>query len=282
MEDQEFKEVSEGLFVSEQRLDDFRDAGLDSMEGVFSYSAGDEMVKENIGRYRSRTMFEIGGRTYFLKRYNSVPKSKQVANWIDHREKESTSSFDRGPVDVFKNTGINTPKVAAFGAEWKNGFEKRSFIITEKIVDADALERKLPVCFTDPASAENHKKRCEFINAVADFAKRFHESGLRHRDFYLAHIFLTESDELYLIDLQRVFHPVLLSERYRVKDIAQLHYSSPGDVISCGDRLRFLKKYLGREKLTSGDRRFIRRVKAKAWRMADHDIKHGRAVPFAR
>jgi heptose I phosphotransferase len=282
MEEQEFIELSKGLFVDEQRLDDFRDAGLDSMEGVFSYSAGDEMVKEDIGKYRSRTMFDIAGKTYFLKRYNNVPKLKQIANWIDHCQKKSTSSFDRGPVDVFEKADINTPKVAAFGAEWENGFEKRSFIVTEKIENADALERKLPACFRGTPSAENHKKRCEFINRLADLTKRFHDSGLRHRDFYLAHIFLTESDELYLIDLQRVFQPVLLAGRFRVKDIAQLHYSSPGDIISCADRLRFLKRYLGREKLTSADRRFIRKVKAKAWRMADHDIKHGRVVPFAK
>jgi heptose I phosphotransferase len=282
MEEQKFKELSSDLFVDEQRLDDFRDAGLDSMQGIFSYSRGDELVKENIGKYRSRTMFDIAGKTYFLKRYNNVPRSKQIANWIDHCQKKSTSSFDRGPVDIFKKAGINTPKVAAFGAEWENGFEKRSFIITEKIENADALERKLPACFTDPASAENHKKRCEFINRLADFAKCFHDSGLRHRDFYLAHIFLTESDELFLIDLQRVFRPRLLAPRYRVKDIAQLHYSAPGDIISCADRLRFLKRYIGREKLTAADRWFIRKVKAKAWRMADHDIKHGRVVPFAK
>ena len=282
MEEQKFIEPSDGLFVDERRLEDFRDAGLDSMDGVFSYSAGDELVKENIGKYRSRTMFDIGPATYFLKRYNNVPKLKQLTNWIDHSQKESTSSFDRGPVDIFKKAGINTPKVAAFGVEWENGFEKRSFIITEKIENADALERKLPDCFSGAISAENHKKRCEFINRLADFAKRFHDSGLRHRDFYLAHIFLSESGELYLIDLQRVFRPKLLAERYRVKDIAQLHYSSPGDIISCADRLRFLKRYLGREKLTSADRWFVRKVKAKAWRMADHDIKHGRPVPFAK
>lgn len=282
MEEQKFKEVSEGLFVNERCLGVFRDAGLDSMEGVFSYSAGDELVKENIGKYRSRTMFDIEGRTYFLKRYDNVPRSRQLANWIDHREKKSTSSFDRGPADIFKKAGINTPKVAAFGAEWENGFEKRSFIITERIENADSLERKLPDCFGGAVPAENHKKRCEFINTLADFARRFHDSGLRHRDFYLAHIFLSGNDRLYLIDLQRVFRPMVLSGRYRVKDIAQLHYSSPGDVISCADRLRFLKRYFGREKLTPGDRRFIRRVKAKAWRMADHDIKHGRAVPFAK
>jgi hypothetical protein len=97
---------------------------------------------------------------------------------------------------------------------------------------------------------------------------------------YLCHIFRVPDGRFYLIDLARVFKPALFSEIYCVKDIAQLHYSAPAGYFSKTDRLRFLLAYLGREKLDAGDKNFARRVTGKAKRMARHDAKHGRAVPF--
>ena len=282
MEAQKFIELNKGLFADEQIAETLRKAGLTSIDEVFKYSGGDELVKENIGKHRSRTMLEIDGQTYFLKRYTNTPKCKQITNWIDHGQKKSTADYDRGTVDLFEKANILTPKTVAYGCQWKNGFEKRSFILTEKIANAQSLERRLPGCFNGANTPGNYKIRCEFIEKLAKFAKRFHQTGMRHRDFYFAHLFLNTADELYLIDLQRVFTPKLLSARYRVKDIAQLHYSASGDVISCSDRIRFLKHYLGRDKLTFADKRFIHKVKSKAWHMADHDIKHGRSVPFAK
>ncbi|GAI94186.1 unnamed protein product, partial [marine sediment metagenome] len=44
--------------------------------------------------------------------------------------------------------GINTLRVVCYGEKWGMIFEKRSFIITEKIPDAESLERKLPECFS--------------------------------------------------------------------------------------------------------------------------------------
>ena len=73
---------------------------------------------------------------------------------------------------------------------------------------------------------------------------------------------------------------MLLGGQYRVKDIAQLHYSAPAKYFSKTDRLRFLRAYLGRGKLNAGDKNFARRVDTKAMRMAKHDARHGRAVPF--
>ena len=84
----------------------------------------------------------------------------------------------------------------------------------------------------------------------------------------------------YLIDLARVFKPALLAERFRIKDIAQVYDSAPGRYFSKTDRLRFYLAYVGRDKLTRKDKVFISKVKNKAKRMAKHDIKHGRSVPF--
>ncbi len=108
---------------------------------------------------------------------------------------------------------------------------------------------------------------------LAQFIKKFHGTGLRHRDLYFSHIFLDDLGRFYLIDLTRVFKPVLTSERYRVKDIAELNYSAPARYFSNTDRLRFYYTYSGCESLTDSDKSFIKKVLHKIRRIEHHEKK---------
>ena len=283
MKDQQFKELSEGFFVDADYAELFGDNNLDSMEVVFCFEGGRSLEKENLAAHRSRVEFRLGdcGTAFFLKRYDRPPVSVQIKNWVNHFKRASTSDYDRLPGRELRTAGINTPKVVAYGSQWGGIFERRSFIITEEIPTGQSLEKKLPGFFYEKWSPDNTRLRREFINRLADFVRSFHESGFRHRDLYLCHIFLTDDGQFYLLDLQRAFRPRIFSWRFRVKDIAQLYYSAPGKYFSDADRLRFYLRYSGRNKLGPLDRLFLRRVRAKAWRIADHDIRHGRSVPFA-
>ncbi len=84
------------------------------------------------------------------------------------------------------------------------------------------------------------KLKRNFLERLAAFIKKFHETGYRHRDLYLAHIFYGDSGEFYLIDLARAFKPRLFEERYRVKDLAQLYYSAPKRYFTMCDRSAIL------------------------------------------
>ncbi|HSV26473.1 MAG TPA: lipopolysaccharide kinase InaA family protein, partial [Sedimentisphaerales bacterium] len=149
----------------------------------------------------------------------------------------------------------------------------------EKITNGEALERRLPGCFSDGSKSGLREKRA-FLRRLGQWAARFHATGWRHRDFYLAHIFLTDSGQLYLIDLQRAFTPEYFAERYRRKDAAQLYYSMPRKDFSRTDRLRVYMAYAGTEVLCRRHRRFIAAVMKRVMNMARHDRRHGRVVPF--
>jgi hypothetical protein len=253
------------------------------MDAVFAFSGGQDLHKSNLAAYRSRRQFTLpDGTVVFMKRYHRPPVSLQIRNWLSHGRRHCLALFDIAPGIDLAPAGISTPKVIAWGQEWSRGFEKRSFVMTRQLPDrAAALEKTLPACFESPSKA-SFRERKAFLKKLADFAQRFHETGYRHRDFYLAHIFMTAQESLYLIDLTRAFRPRLLSGRYRIKDLAQLHYSAPGRTIHCTDRLRFYKYYANCTTLSPSDKRLIRAVQTKAWKMAHHDIRHGRPVPFAK
>ncbi len=283
MKQQNSKETSDCFFVSGAYEDTLSQLGLNSIDAVFNFTAGENLTKDNLAPYRSRIRFQIESpsTTLFLKRYNRPPLPVQIKNRLAARSRVSCASGELLAITNLNASGVKTPKPIAYGQQWHGPIEKRSFIITEKIPEAESLERQLPPSFHTQATPENIRARRRFIKELAAFVRKFHDTGYRHRDLYLSHIFHGNSGAFYLIDLARTFRPLLLKKRYRIKDIAQLYYSAPSAQISRTDRLRFYLAYTARSRLTAGDKRFIKKVASKARRMAQHNTKHGRAVPFA-
>jgi hypothetical protein len=279
---QEFIEISESFFVDADFKNAFYETGLTSIDKIFSFNLAKNLAKKNLAKYRSRLQFEVGSppTTVFLKRYDRPPIGLQIKNWLCHHKKTSYGFVDFETANSLTRKGINTPKTICYGEQWGSFFEKRSFIITEKIPNAEPLEQKLPDCFTASFTTENLKLRRIFIRNLADFVKKFHGTGYRHRDLYLCHIFYNTSGEFYLIDLSRAFKPKLLGERYRIKDIAQLYYSAPGSIFSKTDRMRFYMGYRKCDRLNAEDKGFIEKVINKAKQMARHDSKRGRVIPL--
>ncbi|MHC4158743.1 MAG: lipopolysaccharide heptosyltransferase II [Planctomycetota bacterium] len=281
---QKFDEISKSLFVDSDYKTAFNELALTSVDAVFSFDEGLNLAKDNLADFRSRLQFDINSpsTTLFLKRYDSPPIPIQLKNWLLSRRRISCGLRDRNAASTLAAAGINTPKTISYSEQWGTFLEKRSLIITEKIPNADSLERRLPDCFNAPPTVGNLKHRRDFIAGLAAFIKKFHQTDYCHRDLYFSHIFYGDNGEFYLIDLARVLKPLLFAQRFRIKDIAQLHYSAPGRYFSGTDRLRFYLGLTGRSRLSQKDKIFIRKVTRKARRMAQHDIKHGRPVPFEK
>jgi len=280
---QEFVETSKSFFVDTGYEIALGKLGLTSVDTVFSFNAAKNLSKDNLARFRSRLQLEINSPsgTLFLKRYDKPPVLFQFKNWLTHQSRKSCGFCEFESASELAAEGIKTPKVISYGEQRGTLFEKRSFIITEKIPNAESLERKLPPCFNGPATAETLKLRRIFLAQLASFIKKFHQTNYRHRDLYFSHIYYSDAGSFHLIDLARAFKPILPGERFRIKDIAQLHYSAPARYFSRADRLRFYLGYAGQNKLAKNDKIFIRKVIKKAELMAQHDIKHGRTAPFA-
>jgi hypothetical protein len=272
----EFVKIAPNFHVRIDFVDCFRKLGLKNIDDIFSFSGGKNLTKDELAAFRQRIMFNTDSPkvVLFLKRYQDVPKSRQLKNWLIRRKRISTMSCDLQPAENLKSFGINTPKTIAFGREWKGLFEKRSFIITEKIPGSASLEEKLPDGFS--------RQRKNFIESLAAFVQKFHKTGYRHRDLYLCHIFCNPQGQFTLIDLNRVFKPLFFSQKYRLKDLAQLYYSAPGKIFTKADRLRFFLAYLQKNKLSKRDKILIKKIKSKAQGMAKHDKKHGRIPPFEK
>lgn len=270
------------FFVDPAYRAGFERFGLTSLEAVFAFGAGKNLAKENLASHRSRIEFKIESpaTTVFLKRYDHPPVMTQLKNWLSAKKRVSCALAEVEAAQKLAGVGVDASKMIAWGEVWGGFWERRSFAAIEGIREGLSLEKNLPVFFNEPATAENLVLRRQFIKQLALFIKKFHETGFRHRDLYLCHIFRVPDGQFYLIDLARVFKPAVFSEIYRVKDIAQMHYSASARYFSKTDRLRFVRVYFGKGKFGDGDKTFMRRIAGKAGRMARHDARHGRAVPF--
>jgi hypothetical protein len=266
------------FFVEPDYKTAFEQLGLTSTEAVFAFQGVKNLTKANLAPHRSRIEFQVESpaTTFFLKRYDLPPVWTQLKNWVAVKKRVSCAYVEFEAATNLAKLGVNVPRMVAWGEHKNVLFEKRSFVIIEKVEQGISLEKRLPDFFNEPATPENMKIRRQFIKELALFVRKFHETGFRHRDLYFSHVFWNTNGKFCLIDLARAFRPLFFSQRYRIKDLAQLHYSAPGKYFSKTDRLRFLHAYLD----GPIDGNLAKRINDKAKQMAIHDVKHGRTVPF--
>ena len=278
-------QVSRDILVAPEFQAALESLGLTCLDAVFAFEQGRDLAKSNIGLHRRRLQLEvtlpntIQPTKLYLKRYDRTPRLQQLMYWFRHGRRISFGCGEHDVAQDLASRGIGTPHTVACGQEWGTLFEKRSFLMTREVADAEALERRLPSYFCSSATPERIRRRRDFVDRLAKFVRRFHKTGFRHRDLYFAHIFCSTDETFCLIDLARAFRP-LLRRRFQIKDLAQLYYSAPRAFFSATDRLRFYRAYIGRESLGPSDRRLLAAVVKKAVRMAHHSRKHKVPVPF--
>ncbi len=150
--------------------------------------------------------------------------------------------------------------------------EIRSFVLLEDL-EGESLEKWLPRELAPTHQETDWGRRRRLMDRLATFVAHFHASGFIHRDLYLSHVFINENqysnnESLFaLIDLQRVFRPSWRQERWRIKDLAALHYATPEDRVGRWERLRFLSRYCNALGSGSRPRPLAVAVDAKADRM---------------
>ena len=250
---------------------------LGCLAEVFGYQQGQSLIKPGLGgRERIRLVLRDDDNkeaAVYLKRYGREPVWQFFKRCLTRRRIAPPAAYDFAGNVKLPEIGITVPRPIAMGAG--KGWA-RSFVMSEELPNAEALERLLPRGAQACGEYELLRNKPKLIMELAELVRRLHQGGYYHRDLYLSHIFLCKDkqgvERLALIDLQRVFQPKVWAERWRIKDLAQLYYSARR-YFTGNDQLRFLRLYLGQKSLDAGAKRLAARVVAKAVRIARHDAK---------
>lgn len=262
--------MSETFNISPSLLEAFRREGLDTVAGAFAYAGGHDMTRPGLGhRHWVRLRIDDAGgpRDFYMKRYLREPLSWRLRRLLTYGPGKSPAGVEFENIRGANAAGLKTISQAIFGEERVGGRVERCYVIVSAVPGA-ALEQ----CGAGLIEriGGDQAALAAFTAKLADLARRLHQAGWVHRDFYSSHIFLDDSGggELYLIDLARMFQP-RRQFRWRVKDLAQLKYSMPPAwVRDCwGD---FLHQYAGESELAA---KYARAIDAKAARIGRHDVK---------
>ena len=254
--------------------------GLGSLNAVFRYKQGEKLHKPGLG-HRERLRIKLKGTgdqnvVIYLKRFGYPGVKQLVKRWIIRRGRYGAGIYDFLGAQRLAERGVAVPRPIAYGQNCNWLGEKRSFAIIEELPGSDSLERLLPNWNQKKKEYALLRDKKELIKQTAHLVRQLHQSGYNHRDLYLSHIFLSRDgngcERLNLIDLQRVFQPVILKRRWQVKDLAQLYYSSL-NYFSYKDMMQFMHEYFDNDRLTNYQKRLIRSVCRKARRIERH-VRH--------
>lgn len=263
--------VSKSEFVVASEFSElFERHGFRCFEDFMNYSGGTRICHK---RGRSVYRFEIEGRGFYLKRNRLHPV--EIWKALSRLRIPALGALvEWDNIQALREAGIPTLTPVAMGERSRFGIETVSFTLTEEIYNAEPLDVVVRREYLGPLCRDSRRKKRQLISNIAALARKFHGSGMNHQDFYLNHFFLGHDGTLYLLDLQRVGRKSQISGHYRIKDLAQLAYSSlcVGGV-SRSDRMRFFLAYLGHRSLQSKDKALAQHVAAKVRRIARHDAK---------
>ena len=194
----------------------------------------------------------IDGKSYFIKQHFGVGWREIFKNLLSFKRPILSAITEVNAIQKLVDVGIATTPLIAYGVKGYNPAKQQSFIITEDLGNIISLE-DLCMDWKNNPPTETFKRR--LIVTVANIARKIHESGINHRDFYLCHLCL-DADllakneiKLYLIDLHRVLIHDTISTSDNMKDIAALYFSSMDIGLTKRDLLRFKMQYLPQKRL---------------------------------
>ncbi len=202
-----------------------------------------QIVRDVAGRQTLRVELESG--VFYLKRHQGVGIAEILKNWLVGKRPILGARNEYEACRHLEARGLVAPRVAAFAEDGALAPARASFILTDELTGYEDLKVKtLRWLESEPAPLEKRR----LVMRVADFARRFHEAGLVHRDFYLCHLLEHPDRNLALgvLDLHRALIFDEIPTHWRRKDLAALLYSALDLPVSRLAWLRFVRVYTGR------------------------------------
>ncbi|MFK8069232.1 MAG: lipopolysaccharide core heptose(I) kinase RfaP [Gammaproteobacteria bacterium] len=201
---------------------------------------------------RRTLRFDLNDKSYFLKLHEGVGWGEIIKNLIQLRRPVISAKNEWRAIKFLQQQQIQTMSIAAYGEQGINPAKKLSFLVTDDLTDTMSLEH-LGKQWQERSPTFTSKNI--LIKKLASIAKKMHENGLNHRDFYLCHFLLDQSFSdhniieektlLFLIDLHRAEIRKKTPERWIIKDLGSLYFSAMEVPLTQRDIFRFMKTYTG-------------------------------------
>lgn len=218
-----------------------------SLDQVFALK-GERITRDSVSEV---IRVELQGVRYYLKRYRkpgNLARRFLVKPWI----KAEWQNLKR-----FRQWGIPTAPVVAWGLERRHGAFVRGAMVTRELPDTSDLASLLK---QGDARLRDPQWIRQTSLQVARITRLLHDHHFVHNDLKWRNLLVDPDGGVFLIDCPGGafwWGPML---RYRiVKDLACLDKVAK-TCLSRSQRLRFYLQYRGRQKLNAADKKRIRQI----------------------
>lgn len=196
------------------------------------------------------------GLTVYLKRHYRLPlwQGLLAALWPDGGWSPALQEWRH--LEWARRQGVPVPPVVA-AAEYIGPWGRlQSFLAVEELTGMLPLDEAIPLAAARlPPPVFTRWKRA-LAAEMARLARMLHDRRCFHKDLYLCHFFIANDDtaaipaggwqgRVHLIDLHRLSRHCWTWPLWRLKDLAQLLYSSEIEGVDARDRLWFWHAYRG-------------------------------------
>lgn len=195
---------------------------------------------------RRTQRIQINDQFYFIKQHYGVGWKEIFKNLVQGRLPITSAKNEFLALQRLVALGIPTLTIEGYGNKGLNPATQQSFLLTQELPPTQSLEDLTREWRVKPPS---FRFKLSLIQAIATIASTLHRAGINHRDFYICHFLLDLLEyskgqvKLFLIDLHRAQIRQRTPERWLVKDLAGLYFSSRDIGLTQRDLLRFIRYY---------------------------------------
>lgn len=252
------KPDKKGFVLNKDALPVLEELGLNSVEEADAFALGKELR-----RYPEKSIvrFTHAGQTYFLKRYHYSRLSIFLRAALKWNFPVFSGLVEWQRLKQLGELDFRVPEAVAAGVGGTLLYGL-SFILLKELPG-----QSFEVLLQNKESFSLRRQR-RLARALGQWVRRFHDHGFCHKDLYLCHLFCTDEDALGMLDCERIeFWPGAVPERWIVKDLAALLYSSK-DLVASSVRRSFICGYWPDKESFRGAHSLRRGILRKAERLA--------------
>jgi heptose I phosphotransferase len=198
-----------------------------------------QIFRDVKGRRTQRIEFD--GKGYFLKQHFGIGWSEIFKDLLQLRLPILSAKNEKLAIESLTQLNVDTMQLSGYGCRGLNPATLQSFLLTDELTDTISLE---DLCQDWKHQPPPLALKRALLKRVAGIARTLHEHGINHRDFYICHfLWQAITDKLFLIDLHRAQIRAKTPERWLIKDLSGLYFSSKDIGLTSRDCLRFVREY---------------------------------------
>ena len=228
-------------------------AGPDWADRIMRVAVTDRFHAKQ-GRSIGRWVLTAEGRrlVVYLKRHYRLPLLSGLLALFQPGRGWSPAVQEWDHLQWAETNGLPVPTAAACGQLIGPWGRLQSFLAVEELAGMIALHEAIPAAAARLCPADFGRWKRGLTAELARLVRAFHDRNRFHKDLYLCHFYIAETDtrrvphwrgRVRVIDLHRLGHHPLTKSWWRAKDLGQLLFSADVPGITARDHLRFWRFY---------------------------------------